>query len=302
LAEDIAAIHRRAESYLPENLSRAGAIISLNPEGSLRVDRGLIKPEDVPQPSEADQAESPGDNTPAPSTTGITPAPRASNGSDTENGKPVSSQLVENLTAHRTMALQECLAEKPEAALMAIVHALALRVFFRQEFRGDSCLGLEAKIADPATFAPTLHESRAAQALARRHEEWARRMPAARAELWEWMVGQDSETLLALLAYCAARTVDAVHRSCERGSPHADQLAALVHLDMADWWAATRESYFSHVSKAQIVEAVREGASEKKADGLAGLKKDPMIEHAERLLSDTRWLPEILRGHTVPAA
>ena len=56
---------------------------------------------------------------------------------------------------------------------------------------------------------------------------------------------------------------------------HADQLALAVNLDMAEWWAPTRDSYLAHVSKAQILEAVREGVSEKEADGLAGLKKDP---------------------------
>ena len=86
------------------------------------------------------------------------------------------------------------------------------------------------------------------------------------------------------------------------GSPHADELALLLGLDMAEWWAPTRESYFAHVSKAHILEAVREGVSEKDADSLAGLKKDPMIEHAERLLSGKRWLPKILRGPIGTAA
>ena len=74
------------------------------------------------------------------------------NGAEPENRKPLSNQLTERLTAERTVALQECLAAKPEAALMAVVHALALRVFYRQELRGDTCLGLEAKIAEPGTF------------------------------------------------------------------------------------------------------------------------------------------------------
>ena len=213
-----------------------------------------------------------------------------------ENGKPLSNQLIENLTAHRTVALQECLAGKAEAALMAVVHALALRVFYRQEFRPDTCLGIEAKVADPSTFAPNIHESRAGQALARRHEDWARKLPTDRAELWNWVIAQDAETLLALLAYCAARTVDTVHRSWERGPRHADALALMVGLDMAQWWTPTRENYFAHVAKAHILEAVREGASEKEADSLAGLKKDAMIEHAERLLLGKRWLPTILRG------
>jgi ParB family transcriptional regulator, chromosome partitioning protein len=205
LAEDIAAIHRRTQSYLPEDLSRAGAIVSLNPEGSLRVERGLVKPEDAPQPSAEDQAHSPGESRPIPVPTG-NPAPSDTNGAGTENGKPLSNQLIENLTAHRTVALQECLAGKPGAALMAVVHALALRIFYRQEFRPDTCLGLEAKLPEPATFVPGIHESRAGQALARRHEDWARKMPTDRAELWNWVTAQNAETLLALLAYCAART------------------------------------------------------------------------------------------------
>jgi hypothetical protein len=41
------------------------------------------------------------------------------------------AELMESLTAHRTMALQECLAARPDVALMAVAHALALRVFYR---------------------------------------------------------------------------------------------------------------------------------------------------------------------------
>ena len=297
LAEEIASIHRRSEAYSPEELSRAGAIVSLSSEGALRVERGFIKPEDAVQPSPSDGAEAPDDGKPtSPVPTGNTTMP---NGAEPENSKPLSNQLTERLTAERTMALQECLAAKPEAALMAVVHALALRVFYRQEFRGDTCLGLEAKIAEPGTFAPSVDESRAGQSLARRHEDWSRKLPTESAELWGWVIGQDTETLLALLAYCAARTIDAVQRSWERnsrGSRHAGELALTVGLDMAEWWAPTRESYFAHVSKALILEAVREGVSEKDADTLAGLKKDPMIEHAERLLSGKRWLPAVLRN------
>ena len=97
--------------------------------------------------------------------------------------------------------------------------------------------------------------------------------------------------------------IDAVQRSWERnsrGAHHAGQLALTVGLDMAEWWAPTRESYFAHVSKALILEAVRDGVSEKDADTLAGLKKDPMIEHAERLLSGKRWLPRCCATATLP--
>ena len=298
LVEQIVAIQRRAESYAPEDISRAGAIVALSSEGMLRIERGFIKPEDE-QPS-SDEAPGDGNSTP-PEPAGNT----VKQGGASENGKVLSNQLMENLTAQRTIALQQCLTVKPDVALMAVVHALALRIFYRQEARSDSCLGLEAKVADPGTFAPDVNGSRAGQALARQHEEWARRMPADLRELWGWIATQEAETLLALLAYCAARTADAVHRSWERGTRalrHADELALAVKLDMADWWSPTRDSYLAHVSKAQILDAVREGVSERDADNLAGLKKDAMIDHAERLLADTRWLPTVLRGNPVTAA
>jgi ParB family chromosome partitioning protein len=275
----------------------------LSSEGALRVERGFIKPEDAVQSSSSDGAVAPNDGEPT------SPAPTgnaiALNGAEPENGKPLSNQLTERLTAERTVALQECLAGKPEAALMAVVHALALRVFYRQEIRGDSCLGLEAKTATPETFAPSVSDSRAGQSLARRHEDWSRKLPTESAELWSWVIGQNAETLLPLLAYCVARTIDAVQRSWERnsrGAHHAGELALAVGLDMAEWWAPTRESYFVHVSKALILEAVRDGVSETDADSLAGLKKDPMIEHAERLLSGKRWLPTLLRNGNAPAS
>ena len=36
--------------------------------------------------------------------------------------------------------------------------------------------------------------------------------------------------------------------------------AAAAGLDMREWWGATRDSYFDRVTKAFILDAVREGA------------------------------------------
>ena len=118
LAEKIATIQRRSEAYSPEDLSQAGAIVSLSSEGALRIERGFIKPEDAVQPSPSDGAGAPGDGQPmSPAPTGTTTTP---NGAEPENGKPLSNQLTERLTAEHTMALQECVAGNPDAALKAV--------------------------------------------------------------------------------------------------------------------------------------------------------------------------------------
>lgn len=131
-----------------------------------------------------------------------------------------------------------------------------------------------------------------------RHDAWATMLPEID-ELWAWLTAQNEETRLSILAYCVARMVNAVQRpnGGKRALAHARELAGAVGLDMADWWTPTRDSYLGRVSKSRILDAVREGASAKDADDIAGLKKDAMVEHAERLLSGKRWLPMILRDN-----
>lgn len=67
---------------------------------------------------------------------------------------------------------------------------------------------------------------------------------------------------------------------------------------MAAFWSPTADSYFGRVTKALILDAVREAVSPDAAARIAGLKKAEMARAAERLMQGKRWLPEILRGAT----
>jgi len=64
---------------------------------------------------------------------------------------------------------------------------------------------------------------------------------------------------------------------------------------MAGHWQPTAANYLGQVTKAVIVDALREGVSEQAAKQLADLKKPAMVEAAERLLADKGWLPKVLR-------
>jgi ParB family chromosome partitioning protein len=65
---------------------------------------------------------------------------------------------------------------------------------------------------------------------------------------------------------------------------------------MRTWWAATAESYLAHVSKARILEVVREAISPEAAATLGDLKKGALAAAAERRLAGTGWLPPLLRN------
>ena len=83
-------------------------------------------------------------------------------------------------------------------------------------------------------------------------------------------------------------SVNAVHDPYQRrprAIAHADVLAGTVGLDMAKaGWTATGDSYLGRVTKARILEAVREAKGEDAADRITGLKKAEMVTAAEDLL------------------
>ncbi|TCP39614.1 hypothetical protein EV662_11194, partial [Rhodovulum marinum] len=116
----------------------------------------------------------------------------------------------------------------------------------------------------------------------------------------------DSCSREALFAHCVGMSVNAVHDPYQRrpcAIAHADVLAATVELDMGHaGWTATGDTYLGRVTKARILEAVREAKGEAAADRIAGLKKAEMVTAAEDLLVGTGWLPDPLRTPPLPEA
>ena len=82
----------------------------------------------------------------------------------------------------------------------------------------------------------------------------------------------------------------------QRRLDQADRLVGAVNLDMAGvGWRPTVDNYLGRVTKSRILEAVREAKGEAAVQLIDHLKKTEMAKEAERLLEDSRWLPEQLR-------
>jgi len=86
-----------------------------------------------------------------------------------------------------------------------------------------------------------------------------------------------------------------------RAPSHADRLATLTGLDMAEHWRPTVATYLGRITKAQILEAVWEAKGEAAAQLIEPLKKSDMAREAERLLAGSGWLPPVLRTPDLPA-
>lgn len=295
----LAAFENRPLSFDPAEILRAGAFVSIDGDGNLRVDRGYVRPEDEPMADPVPVPDADGSaSVPAiPLAVGATSV-TAEPPEEDEGLKPLPDRLVAELTAHRTLALRDALARAPDVAFLAVLHVLCLQAFYRSG--ADSALDITAHGPAFTVQPPGLADTASSKAIDARHQTWLGQLPADPADLWDTLTGFDGDSQGALFAHCAALTVNAVREPWTRRGralDHADRLARAVELDMAAaGWVPTVDTYLGRVTKARILDAVREAKGEDSAQLIDHLKKPDMAREAERLLAGSGWLPDILRA------
>lgn len=323
------AFHNRPPSFEPAEVTQAGAFVSIDSAGSLKVERGFVRPEDeapiepeVPAGgTEGNEAivASGGDGQTAPVvqraviTIGGATEPEPE---EDEGLKPLPERLMQELTAHRSLALRDAVANNPHVALTALLHKLVTDTFVRSSTAGG-CLEVSVRHVFFAVQAADLKDSPSARGVDARQKAWAADIPLADDEaLWDWLDALDQASRLALLAHCVSYGVNALfekvdryggaglsQHGLERRMAQADRLALAVNLDMAEaGWTPTADNYLGRVTKGRILEAVREAKGEQAAQLIDHLKKGDMAKEAERLLADTGWVPEPLRTSGEPEA
>jgi ParB family transcriptional regulator, chromosome partitioning protein len=314
IENELAVLDERLLAYDPTEAAFAGAFVSIDRDGTLRIERGYVRPEDEPrtEPIQAQAEEGAKSDREQVGYNGAiqrtvitvgagTPAVEAETEED-EGLKPLSERLISELTAFRTLALRDAVANNPHVALTALLHKLCIDVFREHAF--ENCL--EASVHEVSCpIQPTdLDQSVPAKAVAARHKAWRAELPKTDTALWEWLDALSSTRRLELLAHCVSYGVNALHDKNDRRGPygvkrriaHADRLAGAVALDpIQAGWSPTVDNYLGRVSKARILEAVREAKGEAAAQLIDHLKKPDMAREAERLLAGTGWLPEPLR-------
>ncbi|MCW6536239.1 ParB/RepB/Spo0J family partition protein [Sphingomonas lycopersici] len=319
--EQVGALVDRPLIYEAEEMARAGVVLSIERDGSLSIERGFVRPEDEPAVEPEADAGDDGAFAPAgeerdgsPGSVGSGPAPNngAFDDDDGDGGlKPLPDRLVADLTAWRTLALQDAIAQRPEAAYLAMLHALVLDAFYYASH--ETCLQLSVRDDSWAGGPAGLRDSAPAQAIAARHAQWEERLPPSDHDLWEALLSLDSSEASALFAHCVSQAINAqaeiipkydngrVSRHIvERRIAHSHVLARAVGLDLvAAGWRPTASDYFGAVTKQRIIADVTEAKGENFAGMIGHLKKGDMAREAERMLDDAGWLPEPMR---TPAA
>ena len=306
--QDIAARQRAIQQGLrvwaPDVRAQAGVIVTVSREGDVAIIRGLVREADRraldaarrrrgksgseavgPRRCDAavkttDEGESTGSSRVA-----LTEAKRAE----------FSDALSRRLAAHRTLALQVVLSRNVPVALAALANALAQRVLGDEYRRAGHAMQITAQASAHALTAAA-DDAKAATAwlaLQTARDTWTERLPKDRAGWFAWLLELPQAELLQLMALCSALTVNALPSA--GAAFDANALAAAVGLDMADWWEPTADGFLVHISKAQIVQALKESGAGVGSDGVESMKKDLLVSTALARLKGRRWLPVPLR-------
>ena len=272
-----------------ELMAQAGCVVFVGGKGTAEVKCGLVRPDDrngvADVARKASEVDGDGES--------LVSLPSA-------NTRPVHSEkLTRRLTAHRVAAVQAELTARPDVALAALTAQLAQSIF-----RDDACgyhrpetvfaITAADSQSDLLTAADDLQASAAWASVQAERTSWAARLPQQVDRVFPWLLTQDQATVVQLLTFTVAMTVTGIYGT-EPERQRTDTLAAALGLDMSKWWTATSASYFSHVSKARILDVVTEAVDANAASPLAALKKADAANGAEQTVAATGWLPACLR-------
>lgn len=277
IAEQIAQIERGLVAPDPDAAVLAGAVVALDHRGHVQVLDGLIRPEDKRAAAKA--ARKAGQDSDADKT-----------GSD--DGTLRDPRAVRrDLSAFLTVVAQQALANNLPLAMRALAFQLVLAL--RGE--GGDGFGLDVAATDHVDVgvSETLAGSATEVAAAKWHAAWERLLPAEPEALWTWCRRADDHRILSLLAYCAARSFNAVQDRSD-AQPAMPLLSALK-LDMTAQWTPNA-GYFKRVRKTDTLVVL--GQYGHGGPAFAKLKRDVLAESAANLLAKTGWLPPTL---TIPA-
>ncbi len=326
--EEIGALVERPKSFDAEDMARAGVFVSIEGDGSLCIERGYVRPEDEPvvaQPAgEGHDGSAPADivgedgfepaKPAASNVVSITSAADDEDDADGEVVKPLSDRLVAELTAWRTLALQDAFAQSPTTAFAAVLHAFVLDAFY--SFARESCMEISLRQVSFGMAPIGLKDSAPAKAIAERHAGWKARLPQSEKEVWDALLMLDANEQAALFAHCASLSVNAQQEvvpkydngrisrhTVERRIAQSHVLARAVGLDLVSaGWRPTVAGYFGSITKPRILADVAEAKGSRFAEMIDHLKKGDMAREAERLLDDAGWLPEPMRTPDLEAS
>jgi ParB family chromosome partitioning protein len=214
---------------------------------------------------------------------------------DHEGHPRVSDKLQQELDCVRTVMIASDLANNPGIAIVATVHAMALKLVY-SGFDAPCRISFEqSAAADHIMHASQL---KPVTALAEMLEQLKAGLPADEGDWWAHFLNMDQAALLNCLAVFAGLSVQGYNTGSD-ARRNLDHLATALETDPANHVTLSQLALFERTPKAHILSVVEQVKGKDKAANLSTMKKAALAERATQEL-DGIWLPGSLSTSQTP--
>ncbi|WP_370606121.1 ParB/RepB/Spo0J family partition protein [Pantoea ananatis] len=295
-AIDLAA---QIRAWTPETRAVTGVVVGFNGIGELSVQRGVIRLSDIEtmeteESRDTEQPQEPQESTVEPSGSG-----RFEYQSPPDEAEGISLPLLTRMSSERTLAVQAALMQQQKKAIALLTWQLCRSVFSGGYTRSRPFrISLTESHSTLTGNAPSGENGAAFRALTEERQRLQALLPPEWAEDFTTFFTLNGETLMALMTFCVACSVDGVQtRECGHTSrSQLIELEAALGFHLRDWWHPTKAGFFTDLKHTQIIDALNEAGFTGAARDAEKMKKGDAAELAENRMRDTRWVPAWMKG------
>lgn len=288
LEQQLDALDEEKDSYLqvPEEYQAiCGAVLTIDFEGKISVEGNLAK-KDVYKKHIAEQA--PGSAGEAePIQPGEQEEPQLTAASEGE-----STALKSDLDVYYRMGVQAAVLQHPELAMDIFIYSLACEILDERYFRDELIsfgLSQYGNEAVGVTMTSATHQ------LEQAHEKLKLHFLTIEdeGEAFDAFYQLTKKDKHAILHYCIATSLR-VSLPENAGELQQHLLNKLMPFDITQYWNATRENYFSRVTKTSLLEIIK-SVSPEGAEQHASKKKDALLDAIDQMAELQNFIPERMR-------
>lgn len=298
-----------ARPYAEEDRAIAGVVITLGHRGDLQVEKGLVRPEDIPVPdpnSDASDSED-GSSSRVTAPTSSTPVPVSDPASALRKADGITQGLADDLRTTRHHILRAHLSADYDVAFDVMLYTLCENSFGRRH----STQALDLAIRP--FYAPN-REKLVAESVSDKmlkalkndlNLEW---MELEKPEDFRALSALPTEDKQALFAWAAGLALKAQMSTDNQPSEIIEELGARMDVDVAACWRPTAANYWGTVTKAHIAAVAKDVIGDEFSDERSSEKKGEAAAAMEQAFSETapetagldqaitakttRWLPK----------
>ncbi len=310
---EIEALQKARQPYAQTDRAIAGCVVTIGHDGELRVEKGLVRPDDIPVTAEQTEDVVDGDAQVAVSRPNVTPptssapVPVSDPATTLRKADGISASLADDLRASRQHILRAHLAADYDVAFDAMLYALceqALSHSYGTEALNISISPFLAQNREP------LHADTVAQKMLDALEqdlavEW---MTLEKPDDFRAMSALPLPQKQSLFAWAVGLAIKPQLLSDNHPTPIIEEIGSRLDVDVAACWRPTASTYWGRVNKGHAVSMARKFVGDDYAEERSRERKGDIAAAMERAFAETaaetegfdaaiaskttRWLPE----------